>query len=257
MGEMAEKNGAPRYSTLTQEMLDAFSALSYYSPLPGERELSEVFGVSRPTVRKALQILEDDRKVIRIQGKGSFYLGNPMYPDASTELEIGFDSQVVSHRRHTKSKVITQNVVPATADIAERLLLAEGEEIFHLERVLTFKEGFCSLANSYIPFKLCPALIHIDFTNHSLYASLRENGVRAHRVDQLLTTVPSREYQARHLGVQVDEPLSRRQTTAYDENDQVVEYADSHSPAYKTRYEISSCAPRGETDARNTGEDHQ
>ena len=40
--------------------------------LPSEPELARRYGVSRVVVRQALAILEDDRQVIRVQGRGTF-----------------------------------------------------------------------------------------------------------------------------------------------------------------------------------------
>ena len=42
------------------------------APLPPEMRLASLFGVSRVCVRQALQILEDDREIVRIQGRGTF-----------------------------------------------------------------------------------------------------------------------------------------------------------------------------------------
>jgi len=237
---MLEKNNRTRYNTLTQEMLDAFSALSYYSPLPGERELGELFGVSRPTVRRALRILEDERKVIRIQGRGTFYIGNKRYIEQNKTDSFAFNHEVVSHGNCSYSKVITQNIEPATQDIAESLLISENEEVFRLERLLVFGEDFCSLTNSFIPYKLCPALIRMDFTNMSLYSKLQENGIYPNRIDKILETIPCGSYEALHIGIRQGEPLSYIQTLAYDRNGCVIEYARNYSPAYKTRHEMVS-----------------
>lgn len=41
-------------------------------PLPSEPELARMFKVSRVVVRQALAILEDDRQIVRIRGRGTF-----------------------------------------------------------------------------------------------------------------------------------------------------------------------------------------
>ena len=60
-----------------------FADLAYFSPIPGERELCQQLGVSRPTVRKALELLEAENKIVRMQGRGSFYTGEKIPVDYS------------------------------------------------------------------------------------------------------------------------------------------------------------------------------
>ena len=65
----------PLHEKIRDAMEKQFADLAYFSPIPGERELCQTLGVSRPTVRKALELLEKENKIVRMQGRGSFYTG--------------------------------------------------------------------------------------------------------------------------------------------------------------------------------------
>ena len=54
----AEKKEKPLYIKVSEDILEKYRYLEYYSPLPGERELCEIFHTSRPTIRKAIDVLE-------------------------------------------------------------------------------------------------------------------------------------------------------------------------------------------------------
>jgi GntR family transcriptional regulator len=108
-----------------------------YAPggrLPSEGELCELFGVSRVTVREALRMLQRDRLIESIQGRGHFVLGVPeMIKKPVTELQsvtelmqgLGFEA---------RTEVIAAKREPA-GNHAASLGLTADEEVYRLERL--------------------------------------------------------------------------------------------------------------------------
>lgn len=228
----------PKYKVLRNKILEKYSDMTYYSPLPGERELCEIFNVSRPTVRKALELLEEDKKIQRIPGKGSFYLGNKIHVDSSKDTGINFYREVEARGQYTRSKVLIQNMETASKEVAARLELGPGEKVFHLERLRYINEELYSLADAYLPIVICPELLRVDFTTTSLYKTVEKNGIHPKRADKSLEIKPANAYEALHLGLNEGDPISVMKTVTYDADGFIIEYAISKSLAYKTRYEM-------------------
>src|SRR6266508_6637842 len=78
-GPMADDDAAPKYAQVVGEIKRRIER-GQYSPgslLPSEHQLVDEFGVSRPTIVKALALLRQDGWIDTQQGKGSFVRGRP------------------------------------------------------------------------------------------------------------------------------------------------------------------------------------
>ncbi|TSJ62725.1 phosphonate metabolism transcriptional regulator PhnF [Starkeya sp. 3C] len=101
--------------------------------LPTEMELSERFGVNRHTLRRALAMLTDKRLVEATPGRGTFVKEPPIrYPiGARTRF-----SEIVSREgRAPSGRLIGSRIEPATAEIAEALRLAPGDEVLRVDMI--------------------------------------------------------------------------------------------------------------------------
>jgi GntR family transcriptional regulator of arabinose operon len=77
---IADNKAVPKYKQLQTEIkrLIGENALRANTRLPGENEFMDWLGLSRTTIRKALQTLEDARLIYRVQGQGTYVGGKPV-----------------------------------------------------------------------------------------------------------------------------------------------------------------------------------
>lgn len=234
----APQGDKPLYIKVKEDILHYCSNLNYYSPLPGERELCELFGASRPTVRKALNLLENDGKILTISGKGNFFIGNKVHTDHQLNSPMGFYKDVRLQGKITKSKVLSQNIEKASKEIAECFGIEEGERVFHLERLRYIDDKLYSLTNSYLPMEIGIHLLKVDFTTSSLYDVLSQNGIIVYKGHQVLEVKPAHFYDALHLEMQEGDPISIISSTTSQENGSIVEFVTIKTKAYTTKYEM-------------------
>ncbi len=98
------------------------------SALPGEHQLAADLGVSRPTLRQALAILEENGLVERRAGRGT-YVSDPARPARDDRIRlIGFDAklQAVSDDYYRR---FLAGVQAGLGDVRHRLVMLEPEEI--------------------------------------------------------------------------------------------------------------------------------
>ncbi len=99
------------------------------SRLPSERELSEILGVSRGDLRKALAIMEKDGRIWRHVGKGTFVGSRPL----STTIEIAdiaartTPSDVMRARLLLEPQIAREAALHATIDDIAAMRLAERQ----------------------------------------------------------------------------------------------------------------------------------
>ena len=240
--QMKQEQDRFLHAQVQEKLHRKFDAMPYMSPIPSERELCQEYGVSRPTIRKALAAMEQAGLVSRIQGRGSFYIGNKVSIDYSNPQKngLGLSHTLTSTGKVTHSHVLQQVIEVADEKLASRLQLPEGELVFHLQRLRYIDDDLYSLANDYIPLALCPTLIDIDFSKASLLDALEEHGIRPCREDKLIEVMRSDQKTATYLRLKKNAPISVTRITTYDRDGRIIQYATSKSDAYKSQFRVTS-----------------
>ena len=228
----------PLYEDLRRKLLKEYSNLPFYASFPSEREICEKYGVSRPTVRSALERLEADGDIIRLPRKGTFFLGNKPYLDQQLSSAGGFYNIARGQGRKITSRVLFQNISLADEVVAEKLGVPVGSSVFRLERVRYLDGNLFCITDSHIPIEYLEYLRTVDFTDCSLYDTLSNYGIERYRGLQRLEIKPSDQYESFHLEVEVGTPLSVLSSLMYTKDDRLIEYVVTKSKAYMTSYEM-------------------
>lgn len=102
--------------------------------VPSENELSERYGLSRMTARKAITLLTDEGLVRREKGKGTFVTSPKV--DGGIFLIPDFHEEMRRQGLSTRVRIISVKVSPAGRTQADKLGIRKGDKVIHLERVL-------------------------------------------------------------------------------------------------------------------------
>lgn len=134
--------------------------------IPTEAELTQAFGVSRPALREALKLLEQDN-VIRVEhGRGRFVssAGQLRLNQAITHFESVTDL-MRSFGYEPTNRVLSVSDVPADADIADALRCPEGAPTIRLERLRSHAERVLIYSCDHFRRELIPgSLDAVDWT---------------------------------------------------------------------------------------------
>jgi DNA-binding GntR family transcriptional regulator len=211
----------PLYFQLAQAIETAISGggLPAGSRLENEILLAQRYGLSRPTVRRAVQELVDKGLLVRKRGVGT----QVMQPHVrrSVELTSLYDDLARAGESPT-TEVLSLERVEAPADIAEELDLAAGEEIVVVRRLRRSHGEPLALLTNHLPGRFRPTVD--DLTERGLYQYLRTQGVHLRVAHQRIGARLAHAEEGRLLEEPPRSALLTMQRTAFDDQGLAVEH---------------------------------
>jgi GntR family transcriptional regulator len=161
----------PKYFQLREILLDLIESneLSIGAAIPSERELCQRFGLSRMTVRQAVDQLVSEGRLHRVAGKGTFVAR----PKIEMALRLtSFSDDMRARGMEPGSRDLDRRVVRASAHLARELGIQPGEAVHFIERLRTADGDPLCVERAHIPVSFAPDLGSHDLTGRSLYALL-------------------------------------------------------------------------------------
>lgn len=153
----------PKYYILKQKLIEKIDQEEFKANelIPSERELIQMYDVSRITVRKAIDELVNEGYLYKVQGKGTYVKADAYSQDL---ISITSCTEDVVNLGMTPSRtVISASVVEADNKRSRNLELGENEKVFRLERIYYADNEPINHTVTYLPYKLFPELKNTIF----------------------------------------------------------------------------------------------
>jgi len=159
----------PKYYLLKQDIIQKIEKdeLNDDQMIPSERELIEQHGISRITVRKAIDELVNEGYLYRIQGKGTYVKGDSVKQELFSITSCTRD--ILQMGKVPTRKVIHAGVIEPNSKRMRELEITPSDKIFMLDRVYFADDDAVNRTIVYLPYKLFPNLSKHDFAAQSLY----------------------------------------------------------------------------------------
>lgn len=188
--------------------------------LTNEIALADELGLSRPTMRRAIQELVSKGLLVRKRGVGT----QVVHGRVRREVELTSLYDDLSSTGKRPSTVVLVNAVePAPAEVAEELGVEPGTSVLHLERQRLAGGEPLAILRNWLPHHLLSPT-DADLEGTGLYQLIRARGTHLQIARQRIGARGATTAEARLLGEHKNAPLLTMQRTAYDDQGRAVEY---------------------------------
>jgi GntR family transcriptional regulator len=203
--------------------------------IPSEAELQEYFGVSRGTIRKAVDSLVAAGMLRREQGMGTF-VSEPKIDELLSRLVSFSEEMKLKGKVPGTSHILVSQTVPSKL-VADALDIPPGESVLRIERVRCADSKPVVILTSYLPARL-GVRFNEDFSG-SLFELLETKyGVDISLGDQVIEAARADQQQAGLLDIEKGDPVLVIRRTSYSKTGIPVEYVEGIYRADRYSYRI-------------------
>lgn len=210
----------PKYHIIKKYIVDNINKeeFSVNQLIPSERELMDQFGVSRITVRKAIDDLVNEGYLYRIQGKGTYVKSDDYKQDLFSIT--GCTQDIERLGMVSSKKLIEQQVVEADKVRQRRLSVKENDKLLKVIRVYYADAEPVNYTITYLPMKIFPDIDKYDFQKESIYDVIENKyNVKIKKATRTLEAVSVFDDVSENLHMKKGDPVLLFRAVTYGEKD--------------------------------------
>lgn len=207
--------------------------------LPSERDLTNRYGLSRTTVRLALQELEKQGYIYRKHGKGTF-VSDLSKQATNLSGSYSFTEQMLSLGKTPETKILELTVIEANKYLAGQLGVSLGEKLLKLKRLRLADEQPMMLERSYLPAKKFLTLSKQLLEKKPLYDLFSQEFNQTIRManEEFFATI-AKSKDAKQLQILEGAPVLSLIRTTFNTENEIIEFTLSVARADQFRYRIT------------------
>ena len=204
--------------------------------IPSERELASLYNVTRVTVQKAMNNLEQEGFIERVHGKGMFVLKNTegniyIFNNEKSDSVLGF-SREFKNKVKISSGLIEFEIIKADKELAKLLEIKERDEVYYIRRVRLINDMPVTVEDSNIPLSVISEIPKEVLIKGSLYEYIEKiTGKKIKDADTIIEASLFTEELAKLLKIKTGFPMLKMTEVTRLEDKRVFNYSYSYNRA--------------------------
>ncbi|RYH08663.1 GntR family transcriptional regulator [Tropicimonas sp. IMCC6043] len=225
-GDWMEAATGPRYARLRRRIEDGIAQRIFTpdAPLPPEREIAAQTGLSRVTVRKAIQELVARGIIVQRQGSGSFVKAQGHRVEQSLSRLTSFTEDMVRRGMETNATWLERGIFLPSPEEVVALALSSGDYVARLSRLRSAGDRPMAIERAALPVEMLPDPLKVET---SLYRELERLGSHPVRALQKISAINLGEEEARLLDLKPRDAGLRIERRSYLADGRIVEFTRS------------------------------
>lgn len=205
--------------------------------LPSERELCDIYEISRFTVRQAIKELENRGYIYIVQGKGTFVSEEKLKQDLLKFYSFTEDMKKIGKK--PSSKVLNFDIIRSPESIAKKMNLSLDEKVYVFTRLRLADDEPMMFETTYLPYSRFADLTKEKLQSSAMYDIFtKEYDISFSKAEEILQPVLIREAEAYILNCSVRTASMMIERITY-EGDTIIEYTKSISRGDKFKYRVT------------------
>lgn len=215
--------GSPIYIQIHNEIKKKIEAGKWAvgDRIPSERELSTQFGVSRMTLRQAIQTLVEEGILERHVGSGTFVSRQKVQEKMSGVTS--FTEITEAQGKMPSSRTVSYLITTPSMSESEKLQLSDEQKVLRMERIRFADNVPICFEVATVPYDLIKDYQREQITS-SLYRTLEEHGILIGKAQQTVTATCASERIADYLDIKRGSAILRLRQVTWLKDDRPFEY---------------------------------
>ncbi|MVX65115.1 UTRA domain-containing protein [Clostridium chromiireducens] len=237
MNTINKNSNTPLYIQLMNILIDQIeNHMKENDKLDSEREICKKYGLSRTTVREALDELEKNKYIYKVQGKGNFI--SPKVVEQDLIKVSSFTEEMKKHGKNPTSRLLNFEVIEASTKIAGKLKIEENELVFKISRIRIADDIPMIYEITYLPYERFKGLAKEMIEGNPLYEIFKSSfDAYITSAEEVIESVLINKLESVYLEVPQGQAGLKFERIAYEQSD-IIEYTITIARGDKYRYRV-------------------
>lgn len=233
-----KESKTPLYIQLMNILIDKIeNYMEENEQLESERDICVKYGVSRTTVRQALDELEKNRYIYKVHGKGNFVAARVV--EQHLTKVSSFTQDMKKAGKKPTSKVLNFAIQEADYSVSKKLKLQEKELVFKIGRI-RFADNIPMIYEiTYLPYERFKELNEDIIQELPLYETFEKQfNIKITSAEESIESVLTSKLESVYLDVNIGSPALKFERVTY-ENKNIIEYTITIARGDKFKYRVT------------------